>query len=128
MTALRSALDAGSAGYASNRDSMLARLAEIEAEHAKAVGGSPRHAARHRARGKIAVRDRIDLLLDAGSPFLELSPLAAFGLYNGELPAAGIVRTHADTICPNTFQCTGCFLPMPAPVTPPETTWVVDSG
>ena len=44
------------------------------------------------------------------------------------IPAAGMVRIQADTICPNTFQCTGCFLPIPAPVTPPETTWVVDSG
>jgi 3-methylcrotonyl-CoA carboxylase beta subunit len=54
-------------------------------------GGGAALVQRHRARGKIAVRDRIDLLLDAGSPFLELSPLAAHGLYNGELPSAGIV-------------------------------------
>jgi 3-methylcrotonyl-CoA carboxylase beta subunit len=54
-------------------------------------GGGAAPVQRHRERGKIAVRDRIDLLLDAGSPFLELSPLAAFGLYNGELPSAGIV-------------------------------------
>jgi len=54
-------------------------------------GGGAALVQRHWARGKIAVRDRIDLLLDAGSPFLELSPLAAFGLYNGELPSAGIV-------------------------------------
>ena len=44
------------------------------------------------------------------------------------IPAAGIVKIQADTICPNTAQCTGCFLPIPAPVTPPETTCVVDSG
>jgi 3-methylcrotonyl-CoA carboxylase beta subunit len=54
-------------------------------------GGGAALVQRHRARGKIAVRDRIDLLLDGGSPFLELSPLAAYGLYNGELPSAGIV-------------------------------------
>ena len=54
-------------------------------------GGGAALVQRHRARGKIAVRDRIDLLLDAGSPFLELSPLAAYGLYNNELPSAGIV-------------------------------------
>jgi acyl-CoA carboxylase subunit beta len=79
VTALRSALDAGSVGYASNRHAMLARLAEIEAEHAKAIGGSPRHAERHRARGKLLTRERIELLLDPDTPFLELSPLAAWG-------------------------------------------------
>lgn len=54
-------------------------------------GGGEALVKRHRARGKIPVRDRVDLLLDAGSPFLELSPLAADGLYGGELPSAGIV-------------------------------------
>jgi 3-methylcrotonyl-CoA carboxylase beta subunit len=54
-------------------------------------GGGKALVERHRARGKIPVRDRVDLLLDAGSPFLELSPLAAHGLYGGELPSAGIV-------------------------------------
>lgn len=54
-------------------------------------GGGDALVNRHRARGKIPVRDRVDLLLDAGSPFLELSPLAAHGLYGGELPSAGIV-------------------------------------
>jgi 3-methylcrotonyl-CoA carboxylase beta subunit len=55
-----------------------------------AGGGTPQ-SARHHERGKILVRDRIDLLLDLESPFLELSPLAAFGLYNNEVPSAGIV-------------------------------------
>ncbi|MGB3447691.1 MAG: carboxyl transferase domain-containing protein [Xanthobacteraceae bacterium] len=54
-------------------------------------GGGEALVKRHRARGKIPVRDRVDLLLDVGSPFLELSPLAAHGLYGGELPSAGIV-------------------------------------
>ena len=47
--------------------------------------------ARHRSRGKILVRDRIDLLLDGGTPFLELSPLAAWNQYDNQLPSAGIV-------------------------------------
>ena len=54
-------------------------------------GGGAALVERHRSRGKIPVRDRIDLLLDAASPFLDLSPLAAYGLYDGELPSAGIV-------------------------------------
>ncbi len=56
-----------------------------------AEGGPPEARARHTARGKLLVRDRIDRLLDAGSPFLELSPLAAWGCYDDEAPGAGIV-------------------------------------
>ena len=54
-------------------------------------GGGAALVKRHHARGKILVRDRIDLLLDTASPFLELSALAAYGLYDDELPSAGIV-------------------------------------
>jgi 3-methylcrotonyl-CoA carboxylase beta subunit/propionyl-CoA carboxylase len=54
-------------------------------------GGDPRQVDQHRARGKLFVRDRIAGLLDARSPFLELSALAAFGMYDGEAPGAGIV-------------------------------------
>jgi len=80
MTALRSALDPRSASYQASRDAMLAKLAEIDAEHAKAIaGGGPRYTDRHRGRGKLLVRERIELLLDPDSPFLELSPLAAWG-------------------------------------------------
>ncbi|WP_405736581.1 acyl-CoA carboxylase subunit beta [Streptomyces sp. NBC_01537] len=59
---------------------MLARLAEIDAEHAKAIaGGGPKYVERHRARGKLLARERIELLVDPDTPFLELSPLAAWG-------------------------------------------------
>jgi 3-methylcrotonyl-CoA carboxylase beta subunit/propionyl-CoA carboxylase len=54
-------------------------------------GGGAKYIERHRAQGKLAVRDRIARLLDAGSPFLELSPLAAYEMYDGEAPAAGLV-------------------------------------
>src|SRR5215472_12905095 len=80
MTALRSALDSRSADYQANRDAMLARLAEIEGEQSKAIGGGgPKYTDRHRARGKLLARERIELLLDEDTPFLELSPLAAWG-------------------------------------------------
>jgi len=80
MTTLRSALDVQDAAYTRNRDAMLAKLAELANEHAKAIeGGGPRYTDRHRARGKLLARERIELLLDQGSPFLELSPLAAWG-------------------------------------------------
>ncbi|MFA5681053.1 MAG: carboxyl transferase domain-containing protein [Hydrogenophaga sp.] len=55
------------------------------------AGGGEQLRQRHLARGKTPVRERIDLLLDPGSPFLELSPLACWGLYDNEVPAAGIV-------------------------------------
>jgi 3-methylcrotonyl-CoA carboxylase beta subunit/propionyl-CoA carboxylase len=54
-------------------------------------GGGPRYLQRHREQGKLPVRERIDKLLDPGSPFLELSPLAAWGLYEDDAPGAGIV-------------------------------------
>ncbi|TXJ04848.1 MAG: methylcrotonoyl-CoA carboxylase [Aeromicrobium sp.] len=54
-------------------------------------GGSEASRARHVARGKLLVRDRIDHLLDPGSPFLEVAPLAAHGMYDGHVPAAGVV-------------------------------------
>ncbi len=59
-------------------------------EHARA-GGGPKAAERQRQQGKLAARERIDRLLDPGSPFLELSALAAFGMYGGDAPGAGIV-------------------------------------
>lgn len=80
MTALRSSLDTGAAGFADNRDGMLSKLAELAAEQAKAVaGGGPKYTERHHGRGKLLARERIELLLDQDAPFLELSPLAAWG-------------------------------------------------
>ncbi|MBK9291694.1 MAG: methylcrotonoyl-CoA carboxylase [Bacteroidetes bacterium] len=56
-----------------------------------AAGSSQSAVARHKERGKLLVRERINMLIDPGTPFLELSPLAAFGLYKDEFPSAGIV-------------------------------------
>ena len=59
---------------------MTAKLAELEGEHAKALaGGGEKYVKRHHDRGKITPRERIEMLLDPDSPFLELSPLAAWG-------------------------------------------------
>ncbi|SMD13724.1 acyl-CoA carboxylase subunit beta [Kibdelosporangium aridum] len=80
MTTLPSTLDTASAEYAANRDSMLGKLAELDAEYAKAIaGGGQKYVDRHRKRGKLLARERIELLVDPDSPFLELSPLAAWG-------------------------------------------------
>ncbi|TWH41885.1 3-methylcrotonyl-CoA carboxylase beta subunit, partial [Rhodococcus rhodochrous J38] len=58
---------------------------------AAALGGSEKARERHVARGKLLPRDRVDELLDTGSPFLELSPLAANGMYDDECPGAGMI-------------------------------------
>jgi acyl-CoA carboxylase subunit beta len=66
--------------FAANRDAMLAKLGELEAEHAKAIaGGGEKYVKRHRRRGKLLARERVELLLDEDAPFLELAPLAAWG-------------------------------------------------
>ena len=96
MTALRSMLDEGSVTYQANRNAMLAKLAEIAVAQAKAIAsGGPKYTDRHRARGKLLVRERIELLLDPGSPFLELSPLAAWGT---EFAVGGSVVTGIGVV------------------------------
>ncbi|MFJ9518682.1 acyl-CoA carboxylase subunit beta [Kitasatospora sp. NPDC101801] len=80
MTTLPTRLDPAGPEYRDNRDAMLAKLTALDAEHAKALaGGGPKYLERHRSRGKLPARERIELLVDPGSPFLELSPLAAWG-------------------------------------------------
>ncbi|MDH6140014.1 acetyl-CoA carboxylase carboxyltransferase component [Kitasatospora sp. GP30] len=101
MTVLASRLDPTGADYHAHRTAMLAKLADLDAEHAKALaGGGPKYVERHRKRGKLPARERIELLLDEDSPFLELSPLAAWG---SEFPVgAGLVTgigTVAGTEC-----------------------------
>ncbi len=80
MTVLQTRLDPAGAQHRQNHQLMLDKLAELDAEQAKAVaGGGPKYVDRHRRRGKLLARERIELLLDRDSPFLELSPLAAWG-------------------------------------------------
>jgi len=86
---MNAALESAPAQRQAHYDKALAVL-RSRMRWAVAGGGEKLHA-RHRARGKIAVRERIELLLDPGSPFLELSPLACWGLHGGAVPAAGIV-------------------------------------
>lgn len=77
---IRSRLDPQGAEFRARREAMLAKLAELDAEHAKAVaGGGGKYVERHRGRGKLLARERVELLVDPDSPFLELSPLAAWG-------------------------------------------------
>ena len=80
MTALKSLLDPSSDTYGEAASAAEARLEEIGAELAKALGGGgAKYVDRHHERGKLTARERIELLVDEDSPFLELSPLAAYG-------------------------------------------------
>src|SRR6202162_3433656 len=80
MIVLRYTLDIRAPAYEESVAAMTAKLTDIGAELAKALGGGgPKYVERHHARGKLTARKRIELLLDADSPFLELSPLAAYG-------------------------------------------------
>jgi acetyl-CoA carboxylase carboxyltransferase component len=73
-------VDEAQAGPLTNREAMLAKLADLDAQHAVAVaGGGEKYVARHHERGKLTPRERIELLIDPGSAFLELSPLAGYG-------------------------------------------------
>jgi acetyl-CoA carboxylase carboxyltransferase component len=95
MPVLRSRLDPASLDARANVEAMTTLVAELRARQAhvagRGAGGDDDSIARHRERGKLPVRERIDRLLDPGSAFLELSPLAAGGMYDDEAPSAGIV-------------------------------------
>ena len=92
MDVIQSRVRTETAAFRGNRDAMRRLLAELQERQtlAREGGGGAAHA-RQRAQGKLPVRERIDRLLDTGSPFLELSPLAACGMYDGAAPAAGLV-------------------------------------
>jgi acetyl-CoA carboxylase carboxyltransferase component len=78
--------------FSANREAMRQLVDQLRGRIAAArQGGGPKYVERHRAQGKLPVRERIDLLIDRGSPFLELSPLAAFDMYDNDAPAAGLV-------------------------------------
>ena len=80
------------AARVSHREQHLTLVAQLrEKLAAAALGGSPRARERHVSRGKLLPRDRLTCLLDPGSPFLELAPLAADGMYDDECPGAGLI-------------------------------------
>ncbi len=92
VKALTSSIDATSTEFRANETAMRALVAELQARRSKAAEGGPiRSRERHLARGKLLPRDRVLTLIDAGAPFLELSPLAADGLYDDAIHAAGII-------------------------------------
>jgi 3-methylcrotonyl-CoA carboxylase beta subunit len=87
-----SSISAATEEFRANARAFTALAAELDARHAEAALGGPDLAReRHTARGKLLPRERVRRLIDPGSPFLELSPLAAYGLYDGEVPGAGLI-------------------------------------
>ena len=92
MTAIKSSVSPTGATFKSNAAAMTALVDELRSRLAtSALGGDERSRKRHTERGKLLPRDRVERLIDPGSPFLELSPLAAFGMYDGDIHAAGII-------------------------------------
>src|SRR6187549_2416427 len=92
MQALQSRIKTDSAEFRANGSRMSALVDELRTRIQQTrQGGGEKYQQRHREQGKLLPRERIDRLLDPGSPFLELSPLAAWEMYDGEAPGAGLI-------------------------------------
>jgi len=92
MSVLRSSIVPDSDDFRANARVMTSLVADLREKVAQIkLGGGDKVRARHTARGKLLPRERIRRLIDVGSPFLELSQLAAWGMYDGEVPGAGVI-------------------------------------
>jgi len=92
MTVLQSRINTRDAAFATNRDNMQAQVDDLRTVVNKIhQGGGEKAQARHTARGKLLPRERLNAVLDQGSPFLELSQLAAYKVYEDDVPGAGII-------------------------------------
>ncbi len=92
MYRIESKIDVQSSAFKKNREEFLKILNEFKSNLEKVRHGAPEKAvSRHKERGKLLARERIDLLIDPNTPFLELSPMAAFGEYGNQFPSAGII-------------------------------------
>src|ERR1700743_481176 len=92
MASLATRVDVHSQEYRDNHRAMRELAADLRQQVARAAaGGSKAAREKHRAAGKLPARERIRVLLDTGSPFLEFSQLAANGLYGGDIACAGII-------------------------------------
>ncbi len=101
MPALKSRIDTRSEDFKANAAFLQSQVDDLRARAAEiALGGDAKSRERHAARGKLLPRERVDGLLDPGSPFLEIGQLAAYGMYDGEAPAAGMIagigRVHGQ--------------------------------
>jgi len=111
MSVLKSSIDVRSEEFRRNAGIMGGLVADLREKVARVrLGGDEKSRARHVERGKLLPRERVRHLLDVGSPFLELSQLAGWGLYDDEVPGAGII-TGIGRVCGQ--EC------MSSPTTPP---------
>jgi len=119
---LQSAADPASDEFAANADAHRALIDDLQSQWARVrAGGGEKAAARHVSRGKLLPRDRVELLLDRGSPFLELSQLAAHGMYDDQAPGAGIITgvgrvqgREVMIVCNDATVKGGSYYPMTA--------------
>src|ERR1041384_6009689 len=89
---LHSTIDPKSADFARNAEVMRGLVADLRDKLKEVAGGGGKASrARHTSRGKMLARQRVDLLLDPGTAFLEMSPLAAHGLYGGDVHSASVI-------------------------------------
>ncbi|MBH5397354.1 methylcrotonoyl-CoA carboxylase [Bradyrhizobium sp. CNPSo 4010] len=89
---LHSSIDPSASDFARNAEAMRALVADLREKLAQVAGGGGEASRkRHTARGKMLARERVDLLVDPGTSFLELSPLAAYGLYGGDVHSASVI-------------------------------------
>ena len=92
MPIIKSQINVRSQSFQENAEAMQKQIDDLNKQLAINIkGGSDSARERHLARGKLLPRDRVEKLLDPGSPFLELSPLAALNMYNNDAPAAGLI-------------------------------------
>ncbi|HEY0231211.1 MAG TPA: carboxyl transferase domain-containing protein [Dokdonella sp.] len=120
MTPIASKIDSRSEDFRANAAHLQAAVDDLRAEMAKtALGGGEKARAKHTERGKLLPRERIRALLDPGSPFLELSPLAAHGMYDDAAPCAGVItgigRVHGGEVLVIANDATvkgGTYFPM----------------
>ncbi|MFZ4472783.1 MAG: carboxyl transferase domain-containing protein, partial [Limnohabitans sp.] len=92
MSLIHTQVQVRSAEAATNAAAMQAAVDDLRLQiQSVANGGGEAARAKHVGRGKLLPRDRVQMLLDPGTPFLELSPLAAYAMYNGDAPGAGVI-------------------------------------
>ncbi|ARP84821.1 carboxyl transferase domain-containing protein [Bordetella genomosp. 9] len=120
MAIIESRINPRAQDFQDNARAMQALLDDLRAQMAQAAqGGGETARARHVSRGKLLPRERVERLLDPGTPFLELSPLAAHGMYDGEAPAAGLITgigrvsgTECVIVCNDATVKGGTYYPM----------------
>ncbi len=92
MTRIQSNIVASSPDFATNKAALEKLVSQLKERLDRVKqGGPPQHVERHKARGKLTARERIEGLCDPDTPFLELNPLAAWDIYKNEAPSAGII-------------------------------------